>query len=84
MEKFINEQILTGEFISWDLVSNVAIAWLIVLALFFGIITTILSFHWKNYGITEKTLKQLRKIYFSVSFVFIIMIIVSARKYFSL
>ncbi len=84
MEKFINEQILTGKFITWELVSGAALVWVLILAIFFGIVTTVLSFHWKNYVITEYTLTRLRKIYFRVSFVLIIIALTLLGIYFKL
>lgn len=58
----MNLQILTGE-----LVSTVVTGWFALLVVFFAAITLIMNYHWKQYGITPKTLKRLRKIYFSVS-----------------
>ena len=84
MEKIINEQILTGKFIGWELATNAAIVWLLLLALFFGIITALLNFHWKHYGITENTLRRLKKIYFRTSLTLIIIILTLAIIYFYL
>lgn len=66
------------EFITEELVSRAIAIWFLVLSIFFIVMTMILNFHWKQYGITVISLKKLRKIYIGVSlFIFLIIIVVS-------
>ena len=67
----MENEILTGE-----LISKIISGWFAFLLIFFGIITLILNYHWKQYGITEKTMKRLRRIYYSVSGVLIVLAVI--------
>lgn len=74
IDKFVTEKILTGKFITLDLFQAAAIVWIVVLAIFFIVITSILSYHWKHYVVTKESLSHIRKIYFGASFGFIVII----------
>ncbi len=57
------------------------IAFLITLVL--GIIISIIfNYHWTRYGVRQEKIKRVRKIFFSVSFVFLTVMIVSIIIYF--
>ena len=42
--------------------------------LFFGIISVILNYHWTQYGIDTRRLAKIRRIYFGVSALFLLVI----------
>ena len=64
---------MSPQIITSELVSKIVAGWFGLLLLFFTVITLIFNYHWKQYGISQKTLKRLRKIYFSVSGVLLIL-----------
>ena len=55
------------KFITPRFVSYAMLIWFALVMVFFAVITVILNYHWKQYGVTVESLKRLRKIYFSVS-----------------
>ena len=57
-----------GKFLNFEIISKILSIWFVLLVIFFGAVTVILNFHWKQYGVTAVSLKKLKIVYFTVSF----------------
>lgn len=51
--------------------------WIVIVVMFFILISAILNYHWNQYGVTQKSLKLLRKTYFGVSGILFMALIIN-------
>lgn len=57
--------------------------WIIflVIILIFIVVSVALTYHWKNYNVDSKVVKRIKKVYFGVSGVFLLAMLVGVISY---
>lgn len=72
------------QFLSEDIISFIIAISFVLILVFFTIMSFVFNLHWKQYGISGKDLKKLKKVYFSGSFIIFLIIVTVSIVYFSL
>ena len=57
--------------------------WIIflVIILIFIVVSVALTYHWKNYNVDSKVVKRIKKVYFGVSGIFLLAMLVGVISY---
>jgi len=71
--KFLSSFVAYSPYISWMIVG--------VISLFFFVLSAVLSYHWKKFEIDKLVIGQAAIIYFSVSTVLLVMMVISLTVY---
>ena len=53
----------------------------LVIILIFIVVSVALTYHWKNYNVDSKVVKRIKKVYFGVSGVFLLAMLVGVISY---
>ena len=53
----------------------------LVIILIFIVVSAALTYHWKNYNVDSKVVRQIKRVYFWVSGVFLLAMLVSVISY---
>ncbi|MBI2013905.1 MAG: hypothetical protein HYS87_03710 [Candidatus Colwellbacteria bacterium] len=70
------------EFLTVEFISKAMAVWFLVVMAIFGILTGIMNFHWKQYGVSEKSFKKLKTIYYNTSITLFGIMIVTILVYY--